>query len=61
MKKIMKKKNEWDKMVETDIVEGSEKKVAFNEIVKAMQKMKSERAAGSFEVSAEMIVARGKI
>ena len=36
-------------------------KVARNQIVKAMQKMKSEKATGPSEVSVEMIVASGEI
>ena len=47
--------------MKTDIVEGPVEKVARNEIVEAMQKMKSGKATGQFEVSVEMIVASGKI
>ena len=36
-------------------------KVAHNEIVEAMQKIKSRKATASSEVSVEMIVARGEI
>ena len=48
-------------MVETDVVEGPEEKVARNEIVEAMQRMKSGKATGPSEVSVKMIVARGEI
>ena len=48
-------------MVETDVVEGPVEKVARNEIVEAIQKMKSGKATGLFEVSVEMIVASGEI
>ena len=48
-------------MVETDVVEGPVKTVARNEIVEAMQKMKSVKVTGPPEVSVEMIVASGKI
>ena len=41
LKKIMNEENQWDHMVEIDVVEGSVEKVARNEIVEAMQKMKS--------------------
>ena len=41
MEKIMNEKNELDHMVEPD-VEGRLEKLARNEIMKAMQKMKSE-------------------
>ena len=40
MEKIMNEENEWDHMVETDVVEGQVEKVARNETVEAMQKMK---------------------
>ena len=39
----MNEENEWDQMIETYVVEGPVQKVARNEIVEAMQKMKSER------------------
>ena len=57
----MNEENEWDHMVETDVVEGQVETVARNEIVEAMQKMKSGKATGPSEVSVEMIVASGKI
>ena len=49
------------RMVETDVVEGPVEKVARNEIVEAMKKMKSGKAAGTSEISVEMIVASGEI
>ena len=61
MEKIMNEENEWDHMVETDIVEGPVEKVARNEIIEAMQRMKSGKATAPSEVSVEMIVARGEI
>ena len=61
MEKIMNKENEWDHMVETNVVEGPMEKVARNEIVKAKQRIKSGKATGPSEVSAEMIVASGEI
>ena len=57
----MNKENVWDCMVETDLVKGPVEKVARNEIVEAIQSMKSEKAAGPSEVSVEMIVASGEI
>ena len=48
-------------MVETDVVEGPVEKVGRNEIVEAMQKMKSGKATGPSEVSAEMVVTSCKI
>ena len=61
MEKIVNEENEWDHMVETDVMEGSGEKVTRNEIVDAMQKMKSGKATGPSDVSVEMIVASGEI
>ena len=57
----MNEENEWDRMVETDIVEGPVEKVARDKIVEAMQSMKSGKATGTSGVSVEMIVASGEI
>ena len=46
LEKIMNEENKWDHMVETDVVDGSVEKVARNEVVEAMQKMKSGKATG---------------
>ena len=48
-------------MVETDVIEEPVEKVASNEIVEAIQRMKSGMATGPSEVSVEMIVASGEI
>ena len=61
MQKIMNEEDEWDYMLETDLVEGPVEKVARNEIVEAMQRRKSGKATGPSEVSVEMIVASGEI
>ena len=61
MEKIMNEENEWNQMVETDVVEEPVEKVVCNEIVEAMQKMKSGKVTGPSEVSVEMIVANGEI
>ena len=61
MEKIMNEENEWDRMVEINVVERPVKKVACNEIVEAMQRMKSGKVTEPSEVSVEMIVASGKI
>ena len=61
MEKLMNEANKWDHMVETDVVEGSVEKVARNETVEAMQKMKSGKATGPSKVCVEMIVACGEI
>ena len=54
MEKIMNEENEWDRMVETHLVEGPVEKVAHNEIVEAIQSMKSGKTTGTSEVSVEM-------
>ena len=61
MEKIMNEEDEWDYMLETDLVEGPVEKVARNEIVEAMQRRKSGKATGPSEVSVEVIVASGEI
>ena len=61
MEKIMNEENEWDQIVDTDIVEGPAKRVAREEIVEAMQSMKSGKATGPSEVSVEMIRASGEV
>ena len=61
MEKIINEENEWDRMVETDLVEGPVEKVVRNEIVEAIQSMKSGKATGTSDVSVEMIVASGEI
>ena len=53
----MNEENEWDEMVKTDVVEGLVEKVARNENVEVMQKMKSGKATGPSEASVEMIAA----
>ena len=57
----MNEENKWDHMVETDVVEGPVEKVACNEIVEAMQTMKSGKATGPSEVSVEILVPNHKI
>ena len=47
--------------MKTDIVEGPVEKVARNEIVEAMQKIKSGKATGPSKVSVEMIVVSGEM
>ena len=61
LEKNQNEENEWDRMVETDLVEGPVEKAARNEIVEAIQSMKSRKATGPSEVSVEMIVASGEI
>ena len=61
MEKIINEENEWDCMVETDLVERPVEKVVRNEIVEAIQSMKLGKATGTSEVSVEMIVASREI
>ena len=61
MEKIMIEEKEQDHMVEFHVVEGPVEKVARNEIVEAMQKMKSGKATGPSEVSVVMMVANDEI
>ena len=61
MEKIMNRENNWDQMVDTDVMEGPVERVTSKEITEAMQKMKSGKAAGLSEVSVEMIRASGDV
>ena len=58
---IMNKENEWDNMTQADAVEGPIEMVTRGEIVKAMGKVKSGKAAGPSEVSLEMITSSGVV
>ena len=57
MEKIMNEENEWDHVVKTDVVhlQGPVEKVAHNEIVEAMQKMKSRKVTVPSEVSVVVV------
>ena len=61
IEKTINEESEWNHMMETDVVEGPVEKLARNEIVEAIQSMKSGKATGPSEVSVEMIVASGEI
>ena len=56
--RFMIEENECDQNVQADLVEGPFETVSWEEVVKAMGKMKAGNAAGPSEVSVEMIVAR---
>ena len=60
-KKIMTEESEWDQIVETNAIEGPVEKMARNEIVEAIEKIKSGKAAGPFEAGVEIIVASDEI
>ena len=55
MEKIINAENEWDQMVEADMVEGP-----TDEVIEAMNNMKLGKAAGPSEVDMDMIIASGK-
>ena len=60
MEKIMNVENEWDQMAEADMVEGPVEEVTYEEVIKAMNKMKLGKTAGPSEVNMDMITASGK-
>ena len=60
MEKIMNVENEWDQVAEADMVEGPVEEVTYEEVIKAMNKMKLGKAAGPSEVNMDMIMASGK-
>ena len=60
MEKIMNVENEWDQMVEADMVEGPVEKVTDKEVVEATNIMKLREAAGPSEVNMDRVIARGK-
>ena len=57
--KIMNVENEWDQMVEIDMVEGPVERVTDEELMEAMNNMKLGKAAGAPEVNMDMIIASG--
>ena len=60
MEKIVNVENEWDQMVEADVIEGPAEGVTDEEVMEAMNKMKLGKPAGPSEVNMDMIIARGK-
>ena len=58
---IMNKKNDWDHVTAASMVEGPIKNVTHEEMTIAIKVMKPQKAAGLFEVCAEMISARGEV
>ena len=61
MEQIMNEENEWDQITQVDVVEGPIERVTREEVTKAIGAMKSGKAAGPSEVSAEMIAASGEV
>ena len=60
MEKIMNVENEWNQMVEADMVEEPVEGVTDEEVMEARNKMKLRKAAVPSEVNMDMIIASGK-
>ena len=60
MKEIMNVENEWDQMVEEDMVKEPVEEAIDQEVMEAVNKMKLGKAAGLSEVNMDMIIASGK-
>ena len=60
MEKILNVENELGQMAEADMVEGPFEGVTYEEIIKAMNKMKWGKAAGPSKVNMDMIISSGK-
>ena len=60
MEKILNMENELDQVAETDTVERPVEGVTYEEVIKAMNKMKLRKAAGPSKVNMDMIIASGK-
>ena len=59
VEKIMNVENEWDQMVEADMVEGPVEGVTDEEVMEAINKMRLGKAAGPSEVNMDVIIASG--
>ena len=59
IEKIINVENEWDQMVEVDMVEGPVEGITDEEVMEAMNKMKLGEAAGPSEINMDMIIASG--
>ena len=53
--------NDWDNMTEGDTVEGRVEKVSHEEMVTAIKAVKPGKAAGPFQLCAEIIFASGEV
>ena len=60
MEKILNVENELGQMAEADMVEGPVEGVTYEEVMKAMNKMKLGKAAGPSKVNMDMIISSGK-
>ena len=60
MEKIMNVENELGQMAEADMIEGPVEGVTYEEVMKAMNKMKLGRAAGPSKINMDMIISSEK-
>ena len=60
LEKMMNVENEWDQMVEADMVEGPVEGLTNEEVMEAMNETKLGKAAGPSEVNMDKIIASGK-
>ena len=60
MEKILNVENELGQMAEADMVEGPVEGVTYEEVMKALNKMKLGKAAGPSKVNMDMIISSGK-
>ena len=60
MEKILNVENELGQMAEANMVEGPVEGVTYEEMIKAMDKMKLGKAAGPSKVNMDMIISSGK-
>ena len=61
MEKVMNEENEWDGIVDVDVVMGPLEMVTREEVMSAIKAMKLRKAGGTSEVVAEYIEASGKV
>ena len=60
MEKIMNVENEWDQMVEANMLEGPVEGVSDKKVMEGMNKMRLGKAAGLSEVNMDMITVSEK-
>ena len=61
MEKVMNEENEWNGIVDVDLVQGPLERVIREEVMMAIKAMKLGKAGGTSEVVAEHIAASGKV
>ena len=59
MEKLLNVENDWDRILEADIVEGPCELISEREVEEAIRSMKVEKAAGPSEIVVEMLKAAG--